>query len=114
MSKSPLENVKTRFKDKAGLVAAVQGLMTEELWIDRVNTDKGLDSVSNKKLLHLHEVLSQVKKEFGSRTKLIDAIASAEGRAKDADFKQGLTRYPTPRLFEIARSSQKRAKTPAS
>ncbi|MFI5307951.1 MAG: hypothetical protein ACHQ53_11385 [Polyangiales bacterium] len=110
MAKSPLQTVKERFKDKAGLVSAVKGLMSDELWIDRLNDNKGLDRVSNQKLLHLHEVLSQVKSQFGSRAKLIDAIATASGRAKDAEYQQGLQRFPTPRLFEICRSSQKRAK----
>jgi hypothetical protein len=114
MAKSPLETVRTRFKDKAGLVAAVQSLAKDELWTDRVSTDKGLDSVSNKKLLHLHDVLSEVKSQFGSRAKLIDAIVSAEGRQKDTEYKKSLERYPTPRLLEISRAGQKRTKKAAS
>ena len=114
MAKSPLETTKARFKDKAGLVAAVQSLMTEDLWIDRVSADKGLDSVSNKKLLHLHEVLTEVKSQFGSRAALIDKIATAHGRQKDAEYKQGLQRFPTPRLVEISRAGLKRAKKAAS
>jgi hypothetical protein len=110
-TQSPLQIVKARFKDKAGLVSAVEALAKDDLWNDRrLNTDKELDSVSNKKLLHLHDVLSQVKKEFGSRAKLIDAIATAQGRAKDADFKKGLERHSTPRLFEYLSVSGKRAK----
>lgn len=67
MQKSPVQTVKERFKDKQGLVKAVKALATSELWIDRVNGDKGLDRVSNRKLLHLHEILSQVKQDFGTR-----------------------------------------------
>jgi hypothetical protein len=114
MAKSPLQTVKDRFKDKAGLITAVQSLMTDALWTDRVNTDKGLDSVSNKKLLHLHEVLSEVKSKFGSRAKLIDAIATGAGRQKDAEYRKGLERFPTPRLVEIARAGEKRTKKAAS
>lgn len=108
MAKSPLQTVKERFKDKAGLVSAVKGLMSDELWIDRLNDNKGLDRVSNQKLLHLHEVLSQVKSQFGSRAKLIDAIATASGRAKDAEYKQGLQRFPTPRLFNLPKLAEAR------
>jgi hypothetical protein len=114
MSKSPIETVKERFKNKDGLVSAVKALASSELWADRLNSDKGWDSVSNKKLLRLHDVLSQVKQQFGSRTKLIDAIATGAKRAKDVDFKKGLEAFPTTRLFEIFRSAEKRAKRAAS
>jgi hypothetical protein len=114
MAKAPLATVKERFKDKAGLLAAVQSLINDDLWLDRLNTDKGLERVSNKKLLHLHAVLSEVKSKFGSRSKLIAAIADADGRPKDAEYKQGLERFPTVRLFEIVQSSQKRTKKRAS
>jgi hypothetical protein len=111
MTQSPLQIVKERFKDKAGLVSAVQALATDDLWNDRrLDTDKGLDSVSNKKLLHLHDVLSRVQKEFGSRAKLIDALATAQGRAKDADYKKGLERHSTPRLLERYTVAQRAAK----
>jgi hypothetical protein len=114
MSKSPLETVKERFKNKDALVTAVKSLASTDLWLDRLNGDKGWDSVSNKKLLRLHETLSQVKKQFGSRAKLIDAIAAGVKRAKDADYKKGLERFPTPRLFEIWKTGEKQKKRTAS
>jgi len=108
MAKTPIQTVKERFTDKAGLIKAVQGLMGTDLTVDRLNADKGLDSVSNKKLLHLHDVLSQVKKDFGSRDKLIAAIAEGAKRPKDADFTKSLQGLPTPRLFEQYRAGKKR------
>ena len=114
MANSPLQTVKDKFKDKTGLISAVKTLMTDELWTDRLNADKGLDSVSNAKLLRLHAVLSEVKTKFGSREKLIDAIGKQAKRIKDGDFKQSLGRLPTPRLLEIFRVGEKRAKRAAS
>ena len=114
MTQSPLQIVKERFKDKAGLIAAVKGMLSDELWNGRrLNSDTGLDSVSNKKLLKLHAALSQVKSDFGSRAKLVEAIAKEEGRPKDADYKESLGRHGTPRLLEIYRAAQKRAKKSA-
>ncbi|MBX7193726.1 MAG: hypothetical protein K1X94_16845 [Sandaracinaceae bacterium] len=107
MKSSPLAQVKERFTDKAGLVKAVQALATDELWLGRVSEDKGLDSVSNKKLLHLHDLLSEVKKSFGSRAGLIDALLKAEKREKDAGFKTRLEKWPTPRLLDAVRASKK-------
>ncbi|MFT3921670.1 MAG: hypothetical protein QM778_03970 [Myxococcales bacterium] len=108
-TKSPLALVKERFQDKEGLLKAVKELATEDLWADRVDGDKGLDCVSNKKLLRLHSVLSEVKKSFGSRAKLIDAIATQEKRTKDEGYKARLARFSTPRLFDEYKAGKKRA-----
>jgi hypothetical protein len=115
MSKSPIALVKERFTNKAGLVAAVKALATNELFHDgRLNKEKGLDHVSNKKLLHLHDVLTQVQKEHGSRAKLIQAVATAHTRSKDKEFQAGLEKKTTPELFQILVSSKKRIKQKAS
>lgn len=109
MKSSPLSQVKERFNDKAGLVSAVQALATDALWLSRVNEDKGFDSISNKKLLRLHEVLTDVQKTYGSRAKLIDALLEAEKRTKDAGFRVRLEKWPTPRLYDAIRAAKKRA-----
>ncbi len=110
MQKSPITLVKERFKNKEGLVSAVKALATDDLWLERLNTGKGLPHVSNKKLLHLHDVLSQVKKEHGSRAKLIDAILASEKRAKDAGYRSALDKKSTPELFQVLSAGKKRNK----
>lgn len=110
MKASPLAQVKERFNDKAGLVAAVKELATDDLFRADLNEEKGWSTISNAKLLHLHEVLSAVKKEFGSRAKLIDAILSSEKRGKDAGYKARLERFSTPRLYDHLKGAKKRAK----
>lgn len=99
MPKSPFALVKEQFNNKAALIDAVKALATDDLFSDRLNDDKGLPRVSNKKLLHLHQVLSAVKKDHGSRAQLIARLAEIEGRAKDADYKSGLEKKSTPALF---------------
>ncbi len=113
MKKSPLAIVKERFGDdrtaaKAKLVAEVQALADGGLWIDRVG-DKGLEFASNKKLLHLHDVLSLVKSEFGSRDKLVGAILEIEARTKDEGYKSRFEAWSTPRLVDYHASAKKRA-----
>jgi hypothetical protein len=109
MSKSPAAIVKQQFGDKAKLVAALGPLTSEDLWVGRLNENKGLERVSNAKLLRLHSVLTAVKEKFGTRAKLIDAICEVEKRTKDEGFKQRLGAYPVPRLFDTYRSAAKRA-----
>lgn len=114
MKKTPLQLVKDRFGGKDKLVEQVQKLATEELWLDELNDVKGLARVSNAKLLRLHGVLTSVKEQFGSRDKLIAAIAELEKRQKDDGYKTRLGRYPTPRLLDLHRSAAKRAQQAAS
>jgi hypothetical protein len=113
MKASPLAQVKDRFNDKAGLVAAVKELATDDLWRARLNEDKGWSTVSNAKLLRLHEVLSTVKKDYGSRAKLIDAILGAEKRTKDDGYKARLDRFSTPRLLDHLKGAKTREKAAA-
>ena len=110
MKKSPLQQAQQRFgkedrvEAKAALVSAVKELAESGLWIDRLSFEKGLENVSNRKLLHLHEVLSTVKDKFSNRAGLIDAILVAEKRSKDAGFQSRLESFPTPRLWDHYRT----------
>ncbi len=108
MSKSPLAIVKEKFGDKEKLVAAVEKLCGEDLWVSRTNKDKGLAHVSNAKLVRLHETFTAVKEKFGTRAKLIEAILEVEKRAKDEGYKQHLSAFPVPSLWDLYKSTSKR------
>jgi hypothetical protein len=108
MKTSPVSAVKAAFQSKDKLVEAVQKLATSDLWLDRVNSVKGLGRVSNKKLLRLHALLSDVQKRFGSRAKLVDAILTLEKRTKDAGYKARLETYALPRLVDAHGVASKR------
>ncbi len=108
MAKSPLAIVKDKFGDKKKLVAAVEKLAGEDLWVSRTNKEKGLAHVSNAKLVRLYETFTAVKEKFGTRAKLIDAILVVEKRAKDEGYKQHLSAFPVPRLWDLYKSTSKR------
>jgi hypothetical protein len=113
--KNPLAIVKERFTDKTKLVEAVQAFITDELWLprtraDRIDGSKGLEHVSNAKLLRLYDTFSLVKSKFGTRDKLIEAILELEKRSKDAGMRARLGAYPIPRLYDAYKSASKRAK----
>ena len=111
---TPLNTVKERFESKAKLVSAVETLMTDELWLPRLSSDRGgkrgLKHVSNTKLIKLHDTLAQVKEEFGSRAKLIDAILTVTNRSADAGYRTRLDAYPAPRLCDMLGAAKKAAK----
>lgn len=106
--KSPLAIVKEKFGDKDKLVEAVKAFMTDDLWVKRTAQDRGkergIEYVSNAKLLRLHATFTEVKEKFGTRDKLIDSILEIEKRTKDAGYKKRLEAYPVPRLYDMYRS----------
>ena len=106
--KSPLAIVKEKFGDKDKLVEAVKAFMTDDLWVKRTAQDRGkergIEYVSNAKLLRLHATFTEVKEKFGTRDKLIESILEIEKRAKDAGYKKRLEAYPVPRLYDMYRS----------
>jgi hypothetical protein len=109
MTATPLARVTETFGDKAKLVEAIEKLAGEDLWLKRpIGRDKGLAHVSNSKLLRLHATFSAVKEKFGTRAKLIDAILEIEKRTKDAGYKERLSAWPVPRLWDTYRSTAKR------
>lgn len=111
--KSPLAIVKDKFGDKTKLVEAVKALATEDLWLGRTSADRGndrgLEHVSNAKLLRLHATFSEVKEKFGTRAKLIDALLTVQNRSKDAGLKKRLEAYPVPRLYDAYKAAKKHA-----
>jgi len=110
MKKTPVSLVKERFESKEKLVAAVQKLATADLWLDRVSSAKGLGRVSNAKLVRLHDNLTDAKKRFGSRDKLVSSIVELKKRNKDKGFASKLAAYPLP----LSRASApKRAPRPS-
>ena len=107
--KSPLGTLKDKFENKAKLVSELEKLTKDEdLWVGRLNANKGLAHVSNSKLLKLHTTFAAVKEKFGTRAKLIDAICEVEKR-KDEGYKTRLGNFPVPRLWDMYKSAAKRA-----
>jgi hypothetical protein len=114
MKKSPVTVVKERFESKAKLVEAVQKLATPDLWVERLNAEKGLAKVSNEKLVKLHDVLVDAKKRFGSRDKLISAILELKKRTKDASYSEGLKKFALPQLLDLHASVERATKRAAA
>ena len=114
MKKTPVSQVKERFESKEKLVAAVQKLATTELWLDRVSAAKGLERVSNAKLVRLHDTLTDAKKRFGSRDKLIASIVELNQRVKDKGFASKLAAYPLPQLLDLHTAATRASKRAAA
>jgi len=113
MKKTPVSLVKERFESKEKLVAAVQKLATQDLWLDRVSSVERARRVANAKLVRLHDSLTDAKKRFGSRDKLVSSIVELKKRVKDKGFASKLAAYPLPQLLDLHAAAERASKREA-
>jgi hypothetical protein len=69
-----------------------------------------LRKASNQQLLRLAGVVEAVTKAYGSRDELVAALVKALGKAKDKEYVAKLGTFSLPRLYDLARASERRAK----
>ena len=111
MSSAPIAKARSLAASKTELVDKVKALATEALWTDRfADKENGWARLSNRQLIRLHTILTDVSKRFATRAELIGAIATAEGHGKDADYKTSLERHPLPRLWDHLKAAERRAR----
>ncbi len=110
--KSPLAIVNETFGAKDKLVDKLIDLLDRG---DESKDDlrKRLSSAANSKLLHLHQVASQVKEKFGSHESLVNAVVKALGRGKDKPFIERLSAYSDARLIDLIKATERKAKKSA-
>jgi hypothetical protein len=114
--KSPLARAKDEHESKEKLVDKVIGLLGS---ISKTEDDKDtlkarLLAASNKKLLRLHDMSTEIKSKYGSVEKFAEAVGDAFGRAKDAPYLAKLKTHTPARLFELLRTANKRSKKKAA
>lgn len=107
---APIAKALTLAGSKSELVDKVKALATDALWINRFSSEDGWARLSNRQLVRLHGLLTEVGARFASRAELIGAIATAEGHGKDADYKTSLERHPLPRLWDHLKAAERRAR----
>ena len=94
-------------KDK--LVDQIAGSLAHD-GADEGSIKDRLTKASNAQLLRLASVTEAVKKAYGSRDKLVDALIKALGRAKDKDYVAKLGTFSLPKLYDLAKSTERKAK----
>lgn len=112
-TESPLATMKRVYGSKDKLFdAAVKAL--SELGEDADELKERLRTASNAKLLRLVEVGKEIKKGWGNRDKLVQAVVKAANKAKDSDFVARLESMPLPKLLDAARAAARRTGQKAS
>ena len=101
MKITPLQEVKEKFGSKENLVKELKAMFDKgDLFEDRLNLDKGLQMVSNAKLLKLHKVAAEVKERFTTRANLVDDLLKTMGRIKDEGLRSRFEKWGLPRLWD--------------
>jgi hypothetical protein len=111
MKKTPLAEIKERFGSKENLVKELKALFDKgDMFLDRLNADKGLAHVANAKLIKLHDVAAEVKERFSSRAKLTEDLLKLLKREKDKGLRERLDQWGLPRLWDYYKAVAKRVK----
>ncbi len=106
---APLAVVKSKFESKDKLVDQVVDLLAKGGDESKEDLRKRLAPASNKKLLRIHDVATQVK-AIGGRDQLITATATAQGKAKDKPYVAKLEEASSAQLIDMKKSAERRTK----
>jgi hypothetical protein len=124
MRLSPLQRAKEKFSGtsaasraearkaaKSDLIDAVRAHVKKGELLEDDFSDKGMERVSNRKLLRLLDVIERVQQEFGSRLAMVDAALEAEGRSKDDGYRQRLESFRLPKLLDHCAAALARSRS---
>lgn len=111
-ARGPLARMKALYGTKDKLVEKIAGAIATDGEDEGALKDRLLKA-SNQQLLKLAAVADAVKKTYGGRDKLVEALVKALNRAKDKDYVAKLSSFSLPRLYDLARSAERRAKAAA-
>ena len=106
---TPLQKMKRLHGSKDKLIAAVVKAL-QGLGADADDLDERLAGAPNGRLLRLLDAAQAVQERYGSKDKLVDAICTAEGKAKDGDYRERLGGEPIPKLLDQANAAERRVR----
>lgn len=103
----PKARVTKLHQSKEALAKALASSLAREDEDTGVIADR-LKTASNSQLLRLHDAVETMKSKYGSRDKLVAAIAGKQ--SKDKDYTAKLEKLSLPNLLELAKSAERRAR----
>ncbi|MDB4960337.1 MAG: hypothetical protein JWP01_336 [Myxococcales bacterium] len=109
-ARHPRARVTAMHKGKAELAKSLAAAVARSNE-DTDQLESRLSKASNAQLLRLQKAVAFVKEKWGNRDKLIAAIGAAVGKNKDKDYLAKLDSYSLPQLVDLARSSERRARS---
>jgi hypothetical protein len=93
---------KAKDEAKKALVAKLAGLLDPREGEEKAAFQDRLFFVPNRKLLGLLSLQDRLKKDFGDKKNLIEAILAHQKRSNDKDYVAKLQKFSVGRLLSIA------------
>jgi hypothetical protein len=100
---TPLQEVNKRFGSKEKLAKKLAPLLERPEDVEKGEFEQQISTASNKQLLRLHRVHETIKKRYGSKEKLVDAIVAKKFPKGNADYKAKLLTHRPTRLLDLVR-----------
>ena len=104
---TPREIVIEKFGSKEDLAKKLAGTLDRPEGVTEVDFVRRLKRQKNTKLMRLFEISESVESKYGSKEKLVDAIAERIGHATDKDYKAHLMSLNIARLYDLRRMKKK-------
>lgn len=101
---TPLQEVKTRFGSKEELANQLIPVLERPDDVEDEDFERSIRTASNGQLLRLHAVQETVKKRFGSKEALVDAIVNDRFPKGNEPYKAKLLGLRASRLLDMHRS----------
>jgi hypothetical protein len=106
-ARHPKGRVTERHENKEALAKSLASALAREDEDTGSIADR-LKTASNSQLLRLHDAVETMKSKYGSRDKLVAAVAGTQ--SKDKDYTAKLEKLSLPNLLELAKSAARRAR----
>ncbi|MEO8550875.1 MAG: hypothetical protein ABI678_12905 [Kofleriaceae bacterium] len=106
-ARHPKGRVTERHENKEALAKSLAAALAREDEDSGSIADR-LKTASNAQLLRLHDAVETMKSKYGSRDKLVAAVAGTQ--SKDKDYTAKLEKLSLPNLLELAKSAVRRAR----
>jgi hypothetical protein len=107
--RTPVSEVTERFGSKEGLIKEIEKLTAKKDFLADRFSEKGLEHVSNRKLLRLHRLVTEVSNQFPDRAALVDAYLELANRSRDEHYREKLRSYTLGRIYDMYKVAQRRA-----
>jgi len=107
--RTPFSQVKERFGSKEDLIKEIEKLKGKGDILVEKFSDKGIERVSNAKLLRIHRMLTEVSGQFPNRAALVDAYLELKHRGKDQPYREKLMTYTLGRLVDMYHAARRKA-----